>query len=194
MKRVLAILLGVGFLCVSMTTSATAGMKTYAAIRGGLAIPEFEPDGGSTVNGKDGVLVGASVGIQPMDFLRWDVIDFSYFNAWQSRPVAGIPAGFGYSNLVLGTAFRAGYFADDWKWYPYVSLGLAGNRSIYEREGDRKSRWYFQWSVGAGVEYDIMDRMGIGVRYQYSRSDFDRFNLTESAHKISAEVIVMVFE
>ncbi|MEE3326844.1 MAG: outer membrane beta-barrel protein [Myxococcota bacterium] len=194
MKRLLTILLGVGVLCVSMPLSATAGMKAYAAIRGGLAIPEFEPDGGDTTKGKDGALVGASLGIQPLDFLRWDVIDFSYFNAWQSKSVAGIPAGFGYSNMTLGTGFRAGYFADDWKWHPYVSLGLAGNRSIYERDGERKSRWYFQWSVGGGIEYDIMDRMGIGIRYQFSQSDFDRFNLTERAHRISAEVIVMVFE
>lgn len=194
MKRLLTILLGVGLLCVWVSSSASAGMKSYVALRGGIALPEFEDASGSTTSGKDGALMGVSLGIQPLDFLRWDVLDFSYFDAWQSRSIAGIPAGFGYSNMTLGTGFRAGYFADDWKWHPYVSLGLAGNRSIYEQGGERKSRWYFQWSVGAGVEYDIMDRIGLGVRYQFSQSDFQRFDLTERAHRISAEVIVMVFE
>ena len=91
MKRLLTILLGVGVLFVSLPMSASADMKAYAAIRGGLAMPEFEVEGQDSQSGKDGAMVGASLGIQPMDFVRWDVIDFSYFNAWQSRAVADLP-------------------------------------------------------------------------------------------------------
>ena len=65
---------------------------------------------------------------------------------------------------------------------------------MYEEGMTRTSGWYFEWNIGGGVEYQIMERFAIGVRYKYSDTDYKPFAVTEEAHKISAEIILMVFE
>lgn len=194
MKRLAVVLLGVVLLFFSLQANVHAGMKTYASLQAGVALPEFSPSGGgSDLGGKNGLLIGASIGIQPTDFFRWDTLQLSYFNVWQSK-VGGNAVGFNFSDLSLGTGFRVGYFGRDWKIHPYATLGLDGSRSIYQVGAERESRWYFQWSVGFGAEYPVMDRVSLGARYQFSRSDYKRDDITESAHKISFEIIAMIFE
>lgn len=199
MKRLVATLLGAGALFVMMHSSAAAETKSYVSLRAGTALPEFERDDVST-SGKATALVGFTFGIQPSDLFRWDLVDFSYFSGAQSSP-SGFPAlpfeyrnGFGYSNMNIGTGMRWGYFGEDWKIHPYVSFGVSANRSMYEEGMTRTSGWYFEWNIGGGVEYQIMERFAIGVRYKYSDTDYKPFAVTEEAHKISAEIILMVFE
>jgi opacity protein-like surface antigen len=164
-----------------------------------MALPEFERDEVST-SGKASVLAGLTLGIQPSDLFRWDLVDFSYFSGAQSSPSGfpGLPSlyanGFNYSNMNVGTGMRWGYFGEKWKIHPYVSFGVSANRSIYEEAGERKSRWYFEWNAGGGVEYEIIENVSLGLRYKYSDTDYKSFAVTEEAHKISAEIIVMVFK
>ncbi|MEE3326843.1 MAG: outer membrane beta-barrel protein [Myxococcota bacterium] len=199
MKRLVAILLAAGALFVLMHSSASAETKSYVSLRAGTALPEFERDD-VTVSGKATALVGFTFGIQPSDIFRWDLVDISYFSGAQSSP-GGFPVlpakfanGFGYSNLNLGTGMRWGYFGEDWKLHPYVSFGISANRSIYEESEARKSRWYFEWNIGGGIEYDIIENFGIGLRYKYSDTDYKALAVTEEAHKISAEIILMLFQ
>lgn len=199
MKRLVAVLLCTGALFFLTHSSAVAETKSYVSLRAGMALPEFERDD-ITTSGKAAALVGFTFGIQPSDLFRWDLIDFSYFSGAQSSP-SGFPPlpskfanGFGYSNMNLGTGMRWGYFGEKWKIHPYVSFGVSANRSIYEEATARNSRWYFEWNIGGGVEYDIIENFGVGLRYKYSDTDYKSFAVTEEAHKISAEIIVMLFQ
>ena len=199
MKRLVAVLLCAGALFFLTHSSAIAETKSYMSLRAGIALPEFERDEVST-SGKVSALVGFTLGIQPSDLFRWDLVDISYFSGAQSSPSGfpGLPSrfanGFGYSNLNLGTGMRWGYFGEKWKIHPYVSFGVSANRSIYDEANSRKSRWYFEWNIGGGVEYDIIENFGVGVRYKYSDTDYKDFAVKEEAHKISAEIIVMLFQ
>lgn len=199
MKRLVAILLCTGAFFILTSSSASAETKSYLSLRAGMALPEFERDEVST-SGKASVLAGFTLGIQPSDLFRWDLVDFSYFSGAQSSPSGfpGLPSrfadGFNYSNMNLGTGMRWGYFGEKWKIHPYVSFGVSANRSIYEEASERKSRWYFEWNIGGGVEYEIIENVSLGLRYKYSDTDYKSFAVTEEAHKISAEIIVMVFK
>ena len=104
MKRLLTILIGVGGLLMLMQSNASAETKGFLSLRVGEALPNFVDSEGESTTGKGAATVGFTLGIQPSDLFRWDLVDFTYFSGEQSNPnrFPGLPNqyadGFSYSN------------------------------------------------------------------------------------------------
>ncbi len=160
------------FFCflVPLLASSSASGELVGSLRIGAAIPSIKT-GGVELDGDSGYSIDASFGLRISDFVQWDVAEIAYSSADQNG--AGIGT-FTASSLMFGTGIRIGALGPDSKFHPYGSFGIGGALVDFEQgKFTGHTEWGFEWSVGAGVLYDISDGKSIGARYRYRSSSYD---------------------
>lgn len=136
---------------------------------------------GTTSSSDVGFEVAGSLGLE-MPWLRWDVAQLAY--DWSSTVVTdrGSPGPqywqqrTGHSSLLtLGTGIRIGPFGADYFICPYGSFGLGGGRLQIDGPVPYSdfARWGFEWNAGLGVEFRLMEEVGVGLRYRYRSISID---------------------
>ena len=142
--------------------------KFFGAVRGGVTLTSAEVLG-VEADGDTGFNVGGSFGFQFGDYVRWDIFDLAYMSSNQTDATGAWDS----SALSLGAGLRFGAFSQKMKFHPYLSAGLAGNRIEIGQGSSSRWQWGLEWSVGAGVEYMLSDRVALGLRYRYRRTDLN---------------------
>lgn len=179
-KRLPHALIGMLFFLIS--TDATAqdaenDVGLYGTLRGGVSFPSSTVDAYSNEAGyldfDAGYDVGASVGFQLTEWVRWDVVDFSYFrtdripsSGWMDLP-EDLYVGYWGNGLSIGTGFRFGDFRASSRFRPYVSMGLGGAQARINFNGDHHNEWGLNANVGVGIEYVVWKHLAVGIRYQF---------------------------
>ena len=135
----------------------------YVSVRGGWSWTEAKLDAYSEpvdeVDLDAGYDVGVSAGLQLTEWVRWDVVDFSYFETTRG--------------LSLTTGFRFGDFRDTSLLRPYITLGLGGGRVDAGPAPGKSNQWGFEATAGAGIEIEVFSHLAVGVRYKFHWIDVD---------------------
>jgi opacity protein-like surface antigen len=154
----------------------------YGTVRGGVlfssATFEAYSERVSYLNFDAGYNIGFSGGFQLNEWVRWDVVDFSYFKAGdlESSWIAyqnGLIALYQGNGLSLTTGFRFGDFRTSSRFHPYFSLGLGASRADLVLMGEETTEWGMDVNVGVGVEYKVFSHMAVGIRYQFRWADME---------------------
>ena len=157
-------------------------MGIYGTVRGGAffssATVEAYSERVSYLDFDTGYTVGFSGGFQLTEWVRWDVIDFSYFKAGalESSWIAyqnGLIALNRGKGLSLTTGFRFGDFRTSSRFHPYFSVGLGASRADFILRGVETSEWGMDANVGVGVEYKVFSHMAVGIRYHFRWVDME---------------------
>lgn len=149
----------------------------YGTLRGGVSFPSSVIDAYSNEAGHlefdAGYQAGFSGGFQLTEWVRWDLVDFSYFRSdrtsasgWSDLP-EGLFVGYWGNGLSITTGFRFGDFRASSRFRPYVSMGLGGSRAKVNLDGNETSEWGLDANVGFGIEFVVWKHMAIGLRYQF---------------------------
>lgn len=172
-------------LCLAIGSPAAAEEEDvffFASARGGASFPSTTIEAYDIeVGAQDfdtGYEVGFSGGVQLTDWVRWDLLDFSYFSSaepdeYPSGISGDLVVGYEGSGLSLTTGFRFGDFRRSSRLHPYVSVGIGGSRGKIQLNGDIISQWGMDAKIGAGVEYVLTKHLAVGVRYQFRWLDFE---------------------
>ena len=162
---------------VSVAQDEDNEVGLYGTLRGGLSFPSSTVDAYSNEAGSlefdTGYDAGFSAGFQLTDWVRWDLVDFSYFrsNRVPNSVTMNLPEdlyiGYGGNGLSLSTGFRFGDFRASSRFRPYVSMGLGATRAQIDFNGEDTSEWGMNADIGFGIEYALWKHLAIGLRYQF---------------------------
>ena len=165
------------------STSSAENSLFYGSVRGGVAFPSsaisaYQRDVGQ--GGVDtGYEVGVSAGIELSEFIRWDVLDYSYYGGitgveTSTDPqAADLSVAFNGSVHSLTTSFRFGDFRPSRHFHYYVSVGIGAGQTDLTVYDQTTSEWGVNASVGLGFEYAINKTLSAGLRYRFRYIGFE---------------------
>jgi opacity protein-like surface antigen len=182
MSKVRTLLLSLALIAIASTSQAE-DLFFYGSVRGAAAFASSTLYAYQEEVGEGGVdtgyEVGASVGVQFIEYIRWDILDYSYIGGVTGDESSTVPTSAGLSVVFDGsihsleTSFRFGDFRPSTRFHPYLSVGVGGARTNLGINGVTDSYWGLSTGVGAGLEFDLSKHVSIGLVYRFRYIAFD---------------------
>ena len=170
-------------LLVTAAPSQAEDLFFYGSVRGAAdfassTLYAYQEEVGS--GGVDtGYEIGVSAGVQFIEYIRWDILDYSYIGGAKGDEESRVPTSAGLTVVfdgsihTLETNFRFGDFRPSTRFHPYLSVGVGGARTNLGINGVTDSYWGLSTGVGAGLEFDVSKHFSIGLVYRFRYIAFD---------------------
>lgn len=176
-------LLFVFALSVTASPSQAEDLFFYGSVRGAAAFASSTLYAYQAEVGEGGVdtgyEVGVSAGVQFIEYIRWDILDYSYIGGVSGEESSTVPTSAGLTVVfdgsihTLETSFRFGDFRPSTRFHPYLSVAVGGAQTDLGINGVNDSYWGLSTGVGAGLEFDISKHLSVGLVYRFRYLAFD---------------------